>query len=426
MSVGGRQPGSGAGETLFLAAYVLVFISAFVALTPILQIVTPLHADAIDPADKTRVLSQAMFWGAITAAVSNVVVGALSDRTRSRFGRRRPWIAAGGVLIALAYVGIWRSQTPLQLTWAVVGFQAAFNVLMAPLLALFADRVSLARRTTMSAILGVCYPLAVALGSGLMALGPQEEPGRLVLLALVILTTTWSFVLLFAEPMSVPAVRSKARASAAPLALLGPFRSRNFTLVWSGRLLLSTGYALVGAYLLYFIVEAFSSADRTPEVSHSILTAVALAGVFAVTMTVALSGRRIQSRKPIGLCGAVLLCGASAVVAASQDWTLVVAAFVIYGLGQGAYGSVEMGLMADVLPTEEDRGKDMGLINLAVALPQAIAPLIAVWLQDHDGGIRPLFGVAALCFGAAALLLAGLKGVKPAGGAPLRTSGGAD
>ncbi|UQV19154.1 MFS transporter [Brevundimonas albigilva] len=45
--------------------------------------------------DKTRVLSQAMFWGAVTAAISNVVVGALSDRTRSRFGRRRPWIAAG-------------------------------------------------------------------------------------------------------------------------------------------------------------------------------------------------------------------------------------------------------------------------------------------------------------------------------------------
>lgn len=94
----------------------------------------------------------------------------------------------------------------------------------------------------------------------------------------------------------------------------------------------------------------------------------------------------------------------------------MVGAFVIYGLGQGAYGSVEMGLMADVLPTEEDRGKDMGLINLAAALPQAIAPLIAVWLQSHDGGIRPLFGVAALCFGSAALLLAGLKAMKPSGG----------
>ncbi|URI15970.1 MULTISPECIES: MFS transporter [Brevundimonas] len=416
MSVGGREPGSGAGETLFLAAYVLVFVSAFVALTPILQIVTPLHADAIDPADKTRVLSQAMFWGAVTAAISNVVVGALSDRTRSRFGRRRPWIAAGGVLIVLAYVGIWRSQTPLQLTWAVVGFQAAFNVLMAPLLALFAERVSLARRTTMSAILGVCYPLAVALGSGLMALGPQGEAGRLVLLALVILTTTWSFVLLFAEPASPVAMRRPAPASPAPWALLRPFRSRNFVLVWSGRLLLSTGYALVGAYLLYFIVEAFSSAGRTPEVSHSILTAVALAGVFAVAMTVAFAGRRIRSRKPVALCGAVLLCGASAAVAASQDWAPVVGAFVIYGLGQGAYGSVEMGLMADVLPTEEDRGKDMGLINLAAALPQAIAPLIAVWLQSHDGGIRPLFGVAALCFGSAALLLAGLKAMKPSGG----------
>lgn len=414
MSGVGRMPGrSGHGETIFLAAYVLVFISAFVALTPILQIVVPLHAGVIDPADKTRVLSEAMFWGAVTAAVSNVVVGALSDRTRSRFGRRRPWIAAGGALIALAYVGIWRSETPVQLIWAVVGFQVAFNMLMAPLLALFAERVSLARRTTMSAILGVCYPLAVALGSGLMALGPQGEAGRLALLAVVILATTWSFVLLFAEPTPTSAFRSRPPMRLAPLALLRPFLSLNFTLVWSGRLLLSTGYALVGGYLLYFIVEAFQSGDRTAEVSHSILTAVALAGVFAVAMTVAVAGRRIASRKPVALCGAILLCGASAAVSASQDWGVVVGAFVIYGLGQGAYGSVEMGLMADVLPTEEDRGKDMGLINLAVALPQAIAPLIAVWLQYHEGGMRPLFVVAALCFGMAALLIAGLKAMKP-------------
>ncbi len=39
--------------------------------------------------------------GRLWDVVSDPIVGVLSDRTRSRFGRRRPWIAAGGVLFGL-------------------------------------------------------------------------------------------------------------------------------------------------------------------------------------------------------------------------------------------------------------------------------------------------------------------------------------
>jgi Na+/melibiose symporter-like transporter len=39
--------------------------------------------------------------GRIWDVVSDPIVGVLSDRTRSRFGRRRPWIAAGGLLFGI-------------------------------------------------------------------------------------------------------------------------------------------------------------------------------------------------------------------------------------------------------------------------------------------------------------------------------------
>ncbi|KAK0331574.1 hypothetical protein LTR94_028382, partial [Friedmanniomyces endolithicus] len=100
------EQGRTKGQALFLSAYVLLVVCAFTALTPVLQIIVPLHAGQIDPAAKTQVLSQAVFWGAVTAAVSNIVIGALSDRTRSRFGKRSPWLAAGGVMIAVSYFGI--------------------------------------------------------------------------------------------------------------------------------------------------------------------------------------------------------------------------------------------------------------------------------------------------------------------------------
>ena len=69
--------------------------------------------------------------------------------------------------------------------------------------------------------------------------------------------------------------------------------------------------------------------------------------------------------------------------------------------------------MTDGLPSAQDRGKDLGLINLAVTLPQAIAPLIAlVLLERLDLGLRSLFVAAALCFLGAALAVAAIRRVR--------------
>src|SRR5699024_3855913 len=43
--------------------------------------------------------------GAIASTISTIIIGALSDRTRSRWGRRTPWILVGSVLTAAVMVG---------------------------------------------------------------------------------------------------------------------------------------------------------------------------------------------------------------------------------------------------------------------------------------------------------------------------------
>jgi len=391
--------------SLVLAAYLVLFLAAFIGLAPLFQIVAPLHAAALDAGGKTEILSRAMVWGALTAAVANIAMGAISDRTRSPFGRRRPWIALGAVLTVLSYVGIWRSSTPGEFVWALVGFQLAFNVLMAPLSAVFADRVPILLRSTVSAMLGLSYPLAVALGSSLMALGPQYEPGRLALLASILLSAAAFFLLVFDESSSERQPIAPSSQTGGSGSLLAPFRSRNFATVWTGRLLIATGYALVSIYLLYFVTDAVGWPGRTPERSHAVLTGVAFVSVVFIASLMAVFGTRIVQRQPIALAGAVALCVATVALAIAPSWTVVVFAFAIYGLGQGAYGSVEMGLMADALPTQDNRGRDMGLNNLAVALPQAMAPIAAIILEQVGLDIRGLYVAAAACFAAAAVVM---------------------
>ena len=391
--------------SLALAAYLVLFLAAFIGLAPLFQIVAPLHAAALDARGKTEILSRAMVWGAITAAVANIAMGAISDRTRSRFGRRRPWIALGAVLTVLSYVGIWRSSTPGEFVWALVGFQLAFNVLMAPLSAVFADRVPILLRSTVSAMLGLSYPLAVALGSSLMALGPQHEPGRLALLAGILIGAAAFFLIVFDEPSSERQGRAPSAYSGGTGHLLAPFASRNFATVWTARLLIATGYALVSTYLLYFVTDAVGWPGRSPERSHAVLTGVAFASVVIITITMALFGARITRRQPIAFIGAVALSIGALALAITPSWTVVILAFALYGVGQGAYGSVEMGLMADALPTQDNRGRDMGLNNLAVAFPQAMAPIAALILEQVGFDIRGLYVAAAACFAAAAVVM---------------------
>ena len=64
---------------LVLAAYLVLFLAAFIGLAPLFQIVAPLHAAGLDARAKTEILSRAMVWGAVTAAVANIAMGAISD-----------------------------------------------------------------------------------------------------------------------------------------------------------------------------------------------------------------------------------------------------------------------------------------------------------------------------------------------------------
>lgn len=52
-------------------------------------------------------------------------------------------------------------------------------------------------------------------------------------------------------------------------------------------------------------------------------------------------------------------------------------AAIIMGAGFGAYTAVDLALISRVLPNAEDRARDLGVINIANALPQVLAPLIA-------------------------------------------------
>src|SRR6478609_5841459 len=111
----------------------LLVVAAFglylASLTPVI-ITLAIRIAGLDPSGKTVALSTVVLIGAVVSIVSLPVCGALSDRTRSRFGRRRPWLVGGAVagLLGLGIAGAVPSVTGVVIGFAIasLGYAAAF------------------------------------------------------------------------------------------------------------------------------------------------------------------------------------------------------------------------------------------------------------------------------------------------------------
>ena len=82
------------------------------------------------------------------------------------------------------------------------------------------------------------------------------------------------------------------------------------------------------------------------------------------------------------------------ILALVPTWPGAIAGAVVFGIGYGVYLSVDFALCTEVLPAAEARAKDLGVINIAVALPQVFAPFVGSFLIAYAGGYVTLYAVA--------------------------------
>jgi MFS family permease len=87
---------------------------------------------------------------------------------------------------------------------------------------------------------------------------------------------------------------------------------------------------------------------------------------------------------------------AAALLAASPTWSMALAAAPLLGAGFGTYWSAGPALLTQVLPAAIDRGKDVGLINIAYNLPLVVAPLAAGVVLGLMNNYAALFALAGI------------------------------
>lgn len=360
-----------------------------------LQVLLPEQVAAIDPGGKVAALAVVTGAGAGVALVVNPVVGALSDRTRSRLGRRRPWVLGGGVFGAAALVLLGAQTTVAGTTIAWCLAQLCLNTQLAALIATVPDHVPAGQRGLVSGLVGLAQPLGVAVGVAVVSRAITSSVVAYDVLAVTLLATSLGYVFLVREAPLRRAVQPRLSRWLRGF-WVSPRRHPDFAWAWLSRLLVNLSQALGIGYLIYFLQDVVRLPKDQAAQGVSLLVAVYTGSLLLTVVAAGWLSDRLRRRRVFVVCSAVTIAVGTGLIAAWPTWTSAVIAAIVQGLGFGVYVAVDVALITQVLPTTADRAKDLGVLNIANTLPQLIGPAIAATLITHAGGYRGLFAGAAV------------------------------
>ncbi|MFJ3922070.1 MFS transporter [Streptomyces sp. NPDC090022] len=375
------------------------------------SVLLPTQIATIAPDDKVAVLGLIGGVSAVFATAFNPIAGALSDRS----GRRNPWILGGALasLAGLALLGSVTTALLVGIAWCLV--QATMNVYQAAVTAVVPDRVPAARRGTASALVGLGLPIGGTVGvliasqtaghlrTGYLVLGAVGAGAALLLT---------SFCRDVPRSGSVPtAARASGKAQVA--AFLSALADHDFRWAFIGRALMVLGYFSVVGYQLYVLDDHIAlPAGLTPPAAIAVLTPVSMAAMALSTVVGGLLSDRWNRRKVFVGVSAALAGLVMAVPVISPTWTGMLVFSALNGLAFGCFMAVDTALVTLVLPRAEDAARDMGVLNIANAGPQIIAPFVASAVVTSLGGYTPLFLVGGALSLVGALAILPIRGVR--------------
>ncbi|MGP3983580.1 MFS transporter [Streptomyces sp. KR80] len=365
-------------------------------------VLLPTQIASIDPANKVAVLGVVGGVSSVFATAFNPIAGALSDRT----GRRNPWILGGALasFAGLAFLSSVHTALLVGIGWCLV--QATMNVYQAAVTAVVPDRIPAARRGTASALVGLALPIG---GTAGVVIASQTaghlRTGYLVFGAIVacaaVLLTTFFRDAPGREP--APSVPRRERLAA----FLSALAHHDFRWAFIGRALMVLGYFAVVGYQLYILGDHIAlPAGLAPAAAMAILTPVQMATMALSTVVGGVLSDRWNRRKIFVGLSAALAGIVMAVPVVSPTWAGMLVFSALNGLAFGCFMAVDTALVTLVLPKAEDAARDMGVLNIANAGPQIIAPFVASAVVTALGGYSPLFlvGGALSLLGAVAIL----------------------
>lgn len=376
---------------------------------------------------------QAQFLGLLTTVASVIsllmppIIGTFSDSTRSKFGRRRIYIVLGGLLLVISTPFLAESTTVIIFLVGLATLHLGKNILSPAYQSLIPDIVPKKQRGKASGYVGAMTLLgnvaSLALAAWLLGNVHQHASQQslirshagiyYIITAIAIAVAVLITVLGVQEtPLITPRHASSCTGKQRLSGFwrwfvqnwVNPWRSYNFTVVFLTRTSIMLGLALFMTFIEYYFA-AVQHISNFVEVT-ALVAVLALCGGVASGLVFGILSDRLPRRAPI-VCFSTLfmsLASFAFVVIPSSLINWIWPLGILFGLGYGAYTSVDWALSIDALPSLDKAGKDLGLWNASTTLPAIIGPLLGSFIitiasnsSQTALGYRLVFLAATIC-----------------------------
>ncbi|WP_029145452.1 MFS transporter [Microbacterium luticocti] len=339
--------------------------------------------------------------GGLAGVIAGPLSGALSDRTRSRWGRRRPWAVGASWLAAacLVLTGLAEGPWPIGLAWT--GVSIGIAVASAAFTALIADQLPESQRGGASAAASSSQAVGIVLGVGaVVLLGLTVLAGYLTLAVFIAVVGTVTAAAL-PDPQPDAVQRPARERRGVPWESL---RDRDFAWVVAGRFVTNVGNALPTTLFLFFLM--YGLGEKKAQAEDDLLLVIVVYTVFVVLASVLAGWRsdRTGARRGLTVLSALVQALAAIVILVAPSLTTTMVAAAVLGVGYGAFSTVGLAFAADRLPHPDDHARDLGLVNTSAALGQLVGPLVGAGLVALVGGFWLLLIVSTVLSAAGGLI----------------------
>lgn len=443
---------------------------------PINFVLLPLIGTLIAQGSADLFVGKVSAAGNLFALIAPILAGWLSDRTSTRWGRRRPWILAGTV-VNLAGLGLLAvSSATLPFAFAYMLVQLTFNLAGGAYAAVIPESVPADDRGRASGMLGMMNALGSVAGlivvtATTSVFGESQTGIRIAFAAIAIILAISTVITLIAVDEPAFPVSHHERIPVNPMGVLAAAAGVIAIACWiaflflpSSPLRLATGVAsFASGFVAGFAgwqvpaVRGFFAAFGNHDFFWTFATrALVMMGVYTIYPFFALYMRDVvHVHHPNTMAGywglAVLLAGIVPAVAGghlSDRWRrrkvfvyaagilqaavasillfglirsvpVIFAMGVVFGVGYGLYVAVDWAIASDVLPDRtRASGRDMGLWHVAFTLPPALAPAVFGPILHHFNqsggylGYRLVFAGAVVWFVLGTIFVSRIRAVR--------------
>ncbi|MBU5363025.1 MFS transporter [Enterococcus raffinosus] len=346
----------------------------------------PALIQQIDAQNKIQLVALFSTCGMVVAAISNMVAGYLSDRTRSRFGKRTPWLVGG----AAAFMGSMilastANSIPFLLVSWMIG-QIALNFIVAPMVAW----LDLAPENGKGTASGAYGGLGMALGNNGFTIFAAMFLGqfRLGFIVFGIMTFVGTLIaaIIVREPSNLdeeqidPEKKEKTSLKAAMKIFPSWKIGRDYYLALIGKLFQGVGNFSITGYLLFIMTDFLHKGTGATQHSIQLINTIML--IFGIAMGFIagpLSDKYKVLKLPVGLSTISLGIGALSMFILQNDLGILIYGFAA-GLGMGIWNSLDNLLNLEVIPDKNRVAFFLGVYNLGNTITQAIAPVLAAFV----------------------------------------------